>query len=172
MKTINNKLIRSFRPCYDPSTKGIPNDENLSVMEWVDKYRGVIRAEDILWLLLRKEFYDDRQLRLFSVWCAREALKFVSNPSQISIDACNVAEKFAKGEATKQDLYIAMEAARAAADDVSRIASKPVAYASIDVTRSAIWDSRKVAMSTAMEHAIASPKNDVRERQLDYLVSL
>ena len=171
MKTINNKLIRSFHPCYDPSAKGIPNDKNLSVMEWVDKYRSVIRAEDILWLLLREEFYDDRQLRLFSVWCAREALETV-NPDHRSINACDVAEKFANGKATKQDLYIAMEAARNAADNVSRVASKPAAYAAIDVTRSAIWDSRKVAMSTAMEHATASPENNVRERQLEYLLTL
>ena len=37
MKTINNEMIRSFYPCYDPSEKGIPDDEVLSVLEWVEK---------------------------------------------------------------------------------------------------------------------------------------
>ena len=40
MKTINNKLIRSFSPCYDPSEKGILDDEVLSVLEWVEKISG------------------------------------------------------------------------------------------------------------------------------------
>ena len=33
MKTINNELIRSFSPCYDPSEKNIPDDETLTVVE-------------------------------------------------------------------------------------------------------------------------------------------
>ena len=114
MKTINNELIRSFNPCYDPSTKGIPDDETLTVLEWVEKYRGVVPASDILWLLLRNEFLSDKQLRLFSVWCAREALKLVENPDQRSIDACDVAERYANGLASKEELAAAAKTSEAA----------------------------------------------------------
>ena len=115
MKTINNELIRSFNPCYDPSTKGIPDDETLTVLKWVEKYREEIPETDILWLLLRNEFLSDKQLRLFAVWCAREALKLVENPDQRSIDACDVAERFANGLASKEELAAAARTAEAAA---------------------------------------------------------
>ena len=111
MKTINNELIRSFTPCYDPSEKGIPDDEVLSVLEWVEKYRGVVPHEDIIWLLCHEEFLSDKDLRLFAVWCAREALKLVENPDIRSTEACNVAERFANGEATDEELEDAYNSA-------------------------------------------------------------
>jgi len=109
---INNKLIRSFDPCYDPKEIGIAEDETLSVLEWVKKYRNAINSkEDIIWLLCRKEFMSDRNLRLFAVWCAREALKLVENPDQRSVNSCNVAERYANGEATSGELAAAWDAA-------------------------------------------------------------
>ncbi len=115
MKTINNELIRSFSPCYDPSEKNIPDDETLTVVEAVAKYRSVVPAKDIIWVLCRNEFLTDKDLRLFAVWCAREALKLDSNPDERSVNACNIAERFANGEATSEELAAAGAAARAAA---------------------------------------------------------
>ncbi len=118
MKTINNALIRSFSPCYDPSRYIKDEVETLSVVEWVSKYRGTVPDEDIIWLLCHKEFLSDKDLRLFAVWCAREALKLIDNPDPRSIEACNVAERYANGEATKEELgdaYDADVAYRAAA---------------------------------------------------------
>jgi hypothetical protein len=114
-KTISNAIIRQFKPCYDPS-KLITNEiEELTVTEWVKKYRDVVPAKDIIWLLLRKEFLSEKDLILFAVWCAREALKIVANPDKRSVNACNVAERYANGEATKEEL----DAAYIAADDVA-----------------------------------------------------
>ena len=107
MKTLNNELIRSFRPCYDPSNKGIPDNETLTVLEWVEKYRGTVPDKDIIWLLCRNEFMSDKDLRLFAVWCSREALKLVDNPDPRTIQACDVAERFANGEATMKELNAA-----------------------------------------------------------------
>ena len=59
-------------------------------------------------------FLSDKDLRLFAVWCARESLKLVDKPDIRSIEACNVAERYANGEATKEELYSASEAASAA----------------------------------------------------------
>ena len=114
MKTINNELIRSFSPCYDPAKKNIPEDETLTVIDWVNKYRETVPAKDIIWLLCRNEFLSDKDLRLFAVWCAREALTLVNNPDQRSIEACNVAERYANGEATDEELRTARNAAYAA----------------------------------------------------------
>ena len=119
--TINNDLIRSFRPCYDPS-RYLGEGENLTVKEGVEKYRGIVPAKDMIWLLCRKEFMSDRDLRLFAVWCAREALILVDNPDPRSLAACDVAERFANGEATRQELGAAAEDAWAAAWNASRAA--------------------------------------------------
>jgi pyruvate/2-oxoglutarate dehydrogenase complex dihydrolipoamide acyltransferase (E2) component len=161
MKTINNEIIRSFDPCYDPSTKGIPDNEELTVKEWVEKYKSVVPVSDIFWLLLRNEFYTDKQLRLFAVWCAREALKLVENPDQRSVDACHVAERFANGEATSQELDAASDAAWAAA----RAAS--------DAARHAARDARAArhAARDAARHAASAARDAAREKQLNYLLT-
>ena len=105
LKTISNDIIRRFSPCYDPSLCGIPDGEELPVKEWVEKYRKVLKSEsDIIGLLCRIEYMSEKDMRLFAVWCAREALKLVENPDQRSIEACNVAERYANGEATKDNL--------------------------------------------------------------------
>ena len=125
MTTISNQIIRSFKPCYDPSEKNIPDNEELTVVEWVEKYRSVVPAEYILWLLCRNEFLSDRDLRLFAVWCAREALKLVEEPDPRSVEACNVAERFANGEAIQEELSAARDAAR----DAARAAAWAAAWA-------------------------------------------
>lgn len=165
MKIINNELIRSFKPCYDPSEKGIPDDETLTVHEWVAKYRNIISTSDILWLLLRNEFYDNRQLRLFAVWCAREALKLVENPDQRSINACNVAEKFANGDATKEDL----DAAYTAANDAAWAAARSAASGA---TRNAAWAASVAAMDASMDAANDASWTTTKEKQLNYLLTL
>ena len=71
--------------------------------------------------LMRKiETWNDRTARLFAVWCAREALKLVDDPDPRSVSACNVAERYANGEATYDELDAAWAAARAAARDAAR----------------------------------------------------
>ena len=115
---ISNRIIRRFNPCYDPSELGSKESEFLPIVEAVKKYRSKIKNKsDIVWLLCRREFMTDRDMRLFAVWCAREALKLVENPDQRSIDACNVAERFASGEAASDELAAARSAAWAAASD-------------------------------------------------------
>lgn len=42
---INNKLIRSFNPCYDPSLLNIPDKESLSIKNWIIKYKDVVKKQ-------------------------------------------------------------------------------------------------------------------------------
>ena len=131
-KYINNKLIRSFNPCYDPSEKISDETETLPVIEWVTKYRAMVPAQDIIWMLCRKEFMSDRDCRLFAVWCARAALKLIDTPDCRSVEACNVAERYANGEATEDELT----AAGAAAWDAAGAAAGAAAW---DAARAAAW---------------------------------
>lgn len=111
MKTINNKLIRTLKPCFNPLMYVKDENETLSVLEWVLKYRGTVPDADIIWLLCHKDFLSDKQLRLFGIWCAREALELVDNPDPRCIEACNVSELYANKEATKEELEFARDAA-------------------------------------------------------------
>ena len=190
MKVINNQLIRSFEPCYDPSTKGIPDNETLPVKEWVEKHRSIVPPQDILWLLLRREFYSDRQLMIFAVWCAREALKLVVSPDPRSVEACNVAERYANGDATYEELSEAWDAAltaswhakgavRSAACDAAKDACKHAHadWYAAHATRGAAKHAVKAAIAAAVWDWMNAAKVDdaaraTREDQLNYLLTL
>lgn len=114
---ISNAFIRELKPCYDP-VEVIPEDELITLKEGVIKYRNSIKnLTDIFWLLLRDEIMSEKELRLFAVWCAREVLKLYENPDPRSVEACNVAERYANGEGSNEDLFNARCDARAAIND-------------------------------------------------------
>jgi membrane protein involved in colicin uptake len=138
-KTISNEIIRKFHPCYDPSDVIKNENEELSIKDWVQKYRDVVPTKDIIWLLCRKEFLSEKDLRLFGVWCARESLKLLEDPDKRIVEACNVAERYANGETTKNELdaaYIAADNVADVAHDASRAARAAArdAYSAADYT--------------------------------------
>ena len=102
--------------------------------------------------------WNYRTVRLFSVWCAREALKLVDNPDQRSVTACDVAERYANGEATEKELYAARAAARDAAWDAARAAARDAAW-------DAAWDAARVAARDAARDA-------ARAAQSKYLAAI
>jgi hypothetical protein len=113
---INNKLIRSFSPYYDPSEIGISDDESLAIKKWIEKYRNVVKnKEDIIWLICRPELMSDKNCRLFAVWCARKSFEGLTNIDPRSIEACNVTERYANGNATNDELLAARSATWSAA---------------------------------------------------------
>ncbi len=134
---ISNRIIRRFNPCYDPSELGSKESEYLPIVEAVEKYRDKCKNKsDVIWLLCRKEFMTEKDMRLFAVWCDREALK-LDNPDERSINACNVAERFANGQADSDEL----DAAADAAADAARAAAWYAAgYAARDAARDAQID--------------------------------
>jgi len=139
---ISNRIIRRFNPCYDPSELGSKESEYLPIVEAVEKYRDKCKNKsDVIWLLCRKEFMTDKDMRLFAVWCAREALK-LDNPDERSINACNVAERFANGQADSDELDAAVAAAAAAAADAARAADA-------DAARAAAWAAARAAAADA-----------------------
>jgi hypothetical protein len=92
--------------------------------DWTGTALDVLRvdacpAEDRLWVVCHEDLIDARTLRLFAVWCARQALALIDNPDPRSIAACDVAERFANGQATNDELAAARAAAWAAARDAA-----------------------------------------------------
>jgi len=171
--TINNELIRSFTPCYDPNEKIADENETLTIKEWCAKYDGIIPAKDMLWLLLRNDFFTEKDLRLFSVWCAREALSKIDNPDPRSIAACDVAERYAYGEATEDELSSAFSAAdfdaRSDADFAALSAADSAAI--FDARFAADFATRFAARSDARSDARFAAYSAARSAQLSKLLT-
>ena len=114
MKTTLNQ-IRECSPCTDGWKKLLDtlgktkaDDEEVSIIQVLDS-NGL---DDALWTL-RAVNGRDKEIRLFAVWCARQVQHLMKDKRSIS--ALDVAEKFANGEATQEELSDARAAARAAA---------------------------------------------------------
>ena len=110
MKVYTVADIQALGPCseYDPLT--------YVDITWSGTIIDILKCTQVnlvsrFWVVYR--LLDDKTLRLFAVACARHALASVVNPDIRSIEACNIAEKYANGEATKDEL---MDAAKHAYD--------------------------------------------------------
>ena len=154
MKTLTWADFAKHEPCYNPAEKyGEWQGTILDLMQHPD-----IPAEDKVWAFTREGIVDDKTLRLFAVGCARRVQHFMND--QRSIDALDVAERYANGNATKDELNAAMDAAMdaamAAARAASRYASRCAArYAARYAAMAAAWDaawnaSRYAAWAAAM----------------------
>ena len=97
-------------------------------------------------LVRQVEAWNDRNLRLFACWCVREYC-WDKLTDERSKNAVIVSEKYANGEATKDELDAARDAAWNAARDAARAAARAAA-------RDAAWDAaRAAARDTAWDAA-------------------
>jgi len=124
--------IRDMDPCYDPG-EYLPEDWEGSVIDILNI--ADCPAKDRLWVVLREKFIDAKTLRLFAVWCAREALKLIDKPDPRSIAARDVAERYANGEATADELAAARDAAGAAAWVAARASALAATHATHEAAR-------------------------------------
>jgi hypothetical protein len=162
MKTTLNK-IRSRRPCQPGWAKLLnhlgkvaPDDDPLPLTTILDS-NGLM---DALWCLRAVDGHD-REIRLFAVWCARQVQHLMTD--QRSIAVLDVAERFAKGEATQAELaaaaYAAYAAAAAAADAYAAAAYAAYAAAAADAYAAAAAD----AYAAAAADAYAARANQEKE---------
>lgn len=135
MKTTLNQ-IREYSPCPSGWTKLLvhlgktkADDEPLSILT-VIKSNGL---DDALWCL-RAVKNHDKEIRLYAVWCARQVQHLMTDKR--SLNALDLAEKFANGEATKEKLKAAGDAAMDAAWAAARAAGD-AGWAAGDAARAA-----------------------------------
>ena len=107
--------IREHSPCKDGWEKLLAylgktqaDDEPLPLLTILDS-NGL---DDCLWCLHTVPEHD-KEWRLFAVWCARKVQHLMTDPR--SVAALDVAERFANGTATQEELAAAWAAARDAA---------------------------------------------------------
>ena len=98
--------------------------ENCDTME--DVWDKLKRVDWLVWVATRKGVLTDKELRLFACFCARQNWNLLTGKSRNAIE---VAERFANGNATKEELKLAYDAyARAYARAADRAAAN-AAYA-------------------------------------------
>ena len=119
------------------------------------------------------EGLDDKTNRLFAVWCAREALKLIEDPDPRSLAGLGVAERFANGEASLDELRAASAAAydASAAADAALDASAAAYAASVAAAYYAAYaaaNAARAAASVVADYAAAAYA-DVRKAQIEKL---
>ena len=151
MNTTLNE-IRAHSPCADGWRKllthlgkSAADDELLPIATVLDS-NGI---DDALWCL-RAVAGHDRELRLYAVWCAQQVAHMMTD--QRSIGALEVAERYANGQASEEELVAAGAAAWAAAWDAAGAAARAVAWdaagaAARAVARDAAWDAAGDALA-------------------------
>ena len=143
MKTFTIDDIRQLGPCYDPA-RYLPED-------WSGTALDILAVEDCpsedrLWVVLHDEWIPSRTMRLFAVRCARQALALIDSPDPRSVAACDVAERYANGQADDKELATASDAARAAASATAWAAARVAA-------RDAAWDAQVVQLRAMLIEA-------------------
>ena len=149
MKTTLNK-IREHLPCTSGWEKLLrslnktkADDEPISIVQIIDS-NGL---DDALWCF-RAVIGRDREIRQYMVWCARQVQHLMTDPR--SLNALDVAERFANGLATQEEL-----AAAKAAGDAAWDAAGAAAWASGDAALAA----RNAALAAV--RAATMPAEDV-----------
>ena len=106
--------IRKHKPCEQGWEKLLrslgktkADDDRLSILAILES-NGL---DDALWCLRAVDGHD-KEIRLYAVWCARQVQHLMTDPR--SLNALDVSEAFANGQATKEELAAARAAARAA----------------------------------------------------------
>jgi hypothetical protein len=138
--------------------------------EFAEKYNTMAqvwdaspRADWLLWILVAIDApANEKTERLFAIWCARSTPMhdgsttgaLLTDPR--SIAALEVAERFAYGNATTEELAAAWAAARAAAGDAAGDAARAAAG---DAARAAAWAAARAAAGDA---AWAAQANQLR----------
>ena len=159
--------IREHNPCTNGWKKLLSHlektkadDELLPITTILDS-NGV---EDALWCL-RAVGGRDREIRLYAVWCARQAQHLMAD--QRSINALDVAVRHANGTATDDELAAAMAAAWAAGRAAGRGAGRGAAWAA---ARGAAWaaarDAALAAASAAAWDAARDAASNVQAKEL------
>lgn len=154
--------IRAHIPCregWEKLLKGLgktaADDEPLPFARVVE----INGLDDALWCC-RAEPQHDRQWRLYAVWCARQVQRFMKD--QRSIAAINVAERYANGLATDEELVAAREAVWAAREVTWD--GWEAAWEAAWATRVAAWDAAWAAWATRVA-AWDTARDTTREAQ-------
>jgi hypothetical protein len=168
--------VRGWKPCYSPERYLVAGKRYNSVKILQDER---IPMHDRLWVVLRTDLVSEKVMRLFAVWSARQVQHLMKDPR--SIAALEVAERFANGQATAEELNDANAAAYAsaaasAAYAYASAAPDAAAYASAAASRSAAayesYDAAAYASAAPDAAAYASAAASAAAAQVSKLIEM
>lgn len=142
MRTTLNK-IRTHSPCQSGWTKLLKHLGKTEADDEPLSFKTILESnglDDALWCTRSAPEYN-KEWGLYAVWCARQVQHLMVDPR--SIDALDVAERYANGLATDDELAVAWDAAW----DASREAAAGAAE------RDAAWAAASAAASDAATDA-------------------
>jgi len=159
MLTTTLNRIREHEPCTDGWEKLLKHLGKTQADDEDLPYSVIVESnglEDALWCCRAEPQYN-RQWRLFAVWCARQVQHLMTD--QRSLDALDVAERHAIGQATEKELSAAWVAAWVAVRDIARVAVRDAAWVAArvavgDAAWAAAWDAARVAAWVAARVAV------------------
>ena len=155
--------IREHSPCCEGWRRLLTylgktnaDDEPLSFKSILDS-NGL---DDAIWAL---RSIDAPEVRLFAVRCVRQIQHLISD--ERSLNALDVSEAYAVGEATKDELSAAWYAARDAAEAAAEAAARDAAgYAAGYAARAAAWDAARAAAWDAARAAARDAARDAQQK--------
>jgi len=168
MITTTLKRIRDHKPCVEGWTKLLKHlgktqaDDEPLPFSIILESNGIY---DALWCC-RAEPQHATEWRLYAVWCARRVQHLMTDPR--SLAALDVAERYANGKATADDLAAAWAAAWDAARAAARAAEWAAAWAAAGA---AAWDAARAAARAAEWDAARDAAGDAQTREFLRIVN-
>ena len=162
--TLNH--IRSHKPCADGWAKLLKHLGKTCADDEPLPFATILESnglDDALWCCRAEPQYA-REWRLFAVWCARQVQHLMTD--QRSIDALDVAERHAIGQATDAELETARAAAWDAAGAAAGAAAEAAAGAAADAAAwdaardAAAWDAARDAQSREFLRVITDSEEE------------
>ncbi len=119
-----------------------------------------IKPDWLVWTATREGVLTDKELRLFAVYCARSVQHLMTDPR--SVAAIDVADRFANGKSSEEELSSARAAAAAAAS--ASDAAWASALAAAAARAAARASARDAARASASDAAWASARDAAAAR--------
>ena len=165
---ITREVLREWGACYDDDEiASLVPPEGVTPLEVLD---ADIPASDRIWVMLHEEIIPAATLRLLAVRWARGALEAERaagrEPAAASWAALDVAERYARGEATAAELAIARDAAWAAADTAPDYAAWAAAWPAAAAAAEAAARAAAWAAADAAAWDAAAARDAARDAQL------
>jgi len=138
MITTTLNRIRAHGPCQNGWEKLLKHLGKTQADDEILPYSVIVDSngiDDALWCC-RAEPEQHKAWRLYAVWCAKQVKHLMADKR--SIDAIDIAERHANGQATDDELAAARDAAWDAARAAARVAARAAA-------RAAAWDAARAA---------------------------
>jgi len=170
MSTTVAEFCRLHHACSDGRTWALQTGEPGMAELWK---RKDIKPAWRIWIATRPGVLTDRELRLFAVWCCRQQVWHLLVDERLR-HVVDVAELYAEGKATSDELAAAGDAAwdaeRAAASAAEETAASAAEGAAVmDAAEAAAWAAEDAALAAALDAAVDAAWDAARAAQAAYL---